>query len=205
MRKLRNSILVVALLAAVLFFAGLLADKAHLGQDFLRLHVIGASNEAADQAVKLQVRDAVLKALEPGLAGCESVEQAKVYIAQHLGMLEEAANAALDSAGRKDRAQVLLGREAYPTRNYDTFSLPSGVYESLRVVIGSGEGKNWWCVVFPSLCVPASADGFREVSVEAGVTPTMQETLATDGRYTLRFFLLECLGRLENFFYTGSF
>jgi len=88
-------------------------------------------------------------------------------------------------------------------RNYDTFRLPAGVYESLRIVIGEGEGKNWWCVVFPELCLPATAEGFESVAVGSGFSEALSGALTGETQYEIRFFLLDCFGRLENFFFHG--
>lgn len=198
--------LLIRLVCAVLIFAAvsvcvLFSEKQTLRNGLIRLHVVGASDSAADQAVKLQVRDAVLKTVESQLAGMTDVEQAKQYIQNNLSALEAAANETLAAAGTGHKATVTLTEEAFPRRQYDTFALPSGVYESLRVVIDSGEGKNWWCVVFPALCLPASSDEFQDTAVGAGFSDSLGKTLSGEPAYEIRFFLLDCLGKLENFFY----
>ena len=100
------------------------------------------------------------------------------------------------AAGFSDTVAVSLTEEAFPTRDYDTFSLPAGVYKALRVVIGEGEGKNWWCVVFPQLCM---GEGFVETSA---MSDELSQTLT--GEYEIRFWLLEKLGQLKNHFFTPS-
>ena len=90
-------------------------------------------------------------------------------------------------------------RETFDIRKYDTFTLPAGVYESLRVVIGEGEGHNWWCVAFPTLCTSATTEGFEMAAQTAGMDDTLSETLTGD--YQLRFYLLDALGRVENLFF----
>ena len=142
MRKVLKRIGFVALLAALVWTGALLADRQRLSRDLVRLHVVAASDSADAQEQKLMVRDAVLESLRQGLADLTDVEQAKEYIRQHLPELERIANEVLSSAGSGDRAAVSLTEEAFPTREYDTFSLPAGIYESLRIVIGEGEGHN---------------------------------------------------------------
>ena len=117
--------------------------------------------------------------------------------------LEQAANAVFQAEGFSDRAVVTLTREEFPTREYDTFSLPAGVYDSLRVTIGSGEGRNWWCVVFPSLCVPAASDGTADMAVGAGFSDSLTGAITEEPEYEVRFFLLDCIGYLENLFHKG--
>ncbi len=200
MIKFTKRVLILALAAFFAFGCLLAADKRQLRRELIRLHVVADSDSQEDQEIKLKVRNAVLAYLQPGLAKCKEPEEAKAYIQARLRELTEVANNVLFDAGVGDRAVVTLTEEAFPVRCYDTFRLPSGIYESLRVVIGSGEGHNWWCVVFPSLCLPASAEEFHEEAVTAGLSPSLTDTLAGEEPYTIRFFLLDCLGKIENFF-----
>ncbi len=190
-KRLKRIGFLAALVAAV-WFGGLLADAEQLRSDFLRLHVVGASDSQADQQVKLQVRDAVLASLQAGLQDMTDPALALEYVRQMLPQVEAAANRTLAAAGFSQRATVTLEEEAFPTRAYDTFSLPAGIYQALRVVIGAGEGKNWWCVVFPQLCM---GEEFVETANLAGLDEELTDTLA--GEYELRFWLLEKLGEVQ--------
>ena len=164
--------------------------------ELLRLHVVGASDSKADQDVKLLVRDAVLQSLEEGLQDVKDPQKAYDYVNRMLPKVETAANRALEAAGFSDTVTVSLTEEAFPTRDYDTFSLPAGVYQALRVVIGEGEGKNWWCVVFPQLCM-------QEEYVEtASLNGRLNDTLK--GEYEVRFWLLEKWGELKYHFFDAS-
>ena len=190
----------VALSVACIWLWGIVTDSNHLRENFLRLHVVGASNSEEDQAVKLQVRDAVLASLEEGLSDMTDPKAAYDYVARMLPQVEAAANRALAVAGFSETVEVSLTEEAFPTREYDTFSLPAGVYRALRVVIGEGEGRNWWCVVFPQLC---GAEGeFVETAGAAGLTPELAGSL--EGEYELRFWVLEKLGELKNRIFSSS-
>ena len=194
---------VCTLLTVLLIFAffGLMSDKRKLREEVIRLHVVGASDSAEDQAVKLQVRDGILAALEGELMELTDPASAKVYLQENLQIIEEIANETLKNGGFTQRATVTLMEEAFPVRHYDTFSLPSGVYQSLRVTIGEGEGKNWWCVVFPSLCLPAAGERFEDAAAGAGFSDELSSTLKEEQTYEVRFFLLDLLGKLENFFF----
>lgn len=203
MRKLMKFLLIAQLVVCLLLVGTLIADRQTLREDLIRLHVVADSDSDFDQAVKLQVRDAVIHAAEQDLGQCADVQQAKAYLLSNLDTLEAAANAALRAAGSYDTATVTLCREEFPMRQYDTFSLPSGVYESLRVTIGSGQGRNWWCVVFPSMCVSAASEGVRDTAASAGFSHSLSSTLTGQKGYEISFFLLDCLGKLENLFHFG--
>ena len=199
MGKKLKRIGLLALTVAVVWAGGLLADKERLRQDILRLHVVAASDSEADQAVKLQVRDAVLGSLRQGLSDLTDVEQARAYVEEMIPKIEKAANLVLAEAGFADTVQVSLTEWEFPEREYDTFSLPAGVYNALRVVIGDGEGQNWWCVVFPELCMGATSEEFREMS---SFSDGLNDTLT--GEYEIRFWLLDKLGQIENFLHRTS-
>ena len=154
MKKMIKCVLVCALLTGLVWCGTVIADRERLNKELIRLHVVANSDTAEDQNLKLLVRDAVITSLRQALADVQDTQQAKEYLEENLPKLQELANKTLDAAGSTQRAVVTLCREGFPTRQYDTFSLPAGVYEALRITIGEGEGKNWWCVVFPSLCLP---------------------------------------------------
>lgn len=154
----------------------------------VRLHVIAASDADEAQAVKLQVRDAVLAYLEPKLADVTDVDAAQEIIAANLDGVAQAARTVTP-----DAVTVTLGPERYPTREYETFSLPAGVYTSLRVTLGAGEGHNWWCVIFPPLCMESS---LSDRAVET-LSDDDVKLITEDGDgYVLRFRLLELWGKL---------
>ena len=188
-------VLLIASALTVSVCAALQAQQQRMSEKIIRLHVVANSDSSADQAIKLHVRDAVLAAARQALQDADDPQQA---IAQALPALEAAANAALAAQGSRETARVSFRRELFPTRDYDTFSLPSGVYRSLRVTIGAGGGHNWWCVIFPSLCVPATADGFVQAA-EAGGFTRAEIGLMTqaDEGYVLKFRSLELLQALK--------
>ena len=185
-------------LAAVVWTAGLIADRQTLNRELIRFHVVANSDSQQDQQIKLQVRDAVVQSLESAMAQISDVEEAKAYLRENLPKIRLVANEALAAAGFDGEAVVSFCREAFDTRVYDTFTLPAGVYESLRITIGEGSGRNWWCVVFPTLCVPATTEGFSDTAAGAGFSQPLTGALTEKGEYEVRFFLLDMLGKLEN-------
>ena len=198
-KQLRRIAFVTAIVLGV-FAWGIVTDSRELREGLLRLHVVGASDSAEDQEVKLLVRDAVLASLEDGLQDLTDVDAAVDYVARMLPKVEAAANRCLAAAGFSDTVAVSLTEEAFPTKDYDNFSLPAGVYRALRVVIGEGEGRNWWCVVFPQLCM--AGEDFVETASVAGLSPELTGTL--EGEYELRFWVLEKWGEMKNRFFDSS-
>ena len=188
-----------ALLAAFVWCGTVIADRQRLNEELIRLHVVANSDRVEDQELKLLVRDAIIASLRQALADVRDTEQAKEYLQENLPKLQELANKTLDAAGSAQQAVVTLCREGFPTRQYNTFSLPAGIYEALRVTIGDGAGKNWWCVVFPSLCVPQTSQGFSDTAAGAGFPDALSGALTGEEPYQIRFYLLDKLGELEKF------
>lgn len=204
MKKLIKLFVCLLLVAFVLGLADLWQDRQTLKNNLIRLHVVANSDSTEDQAVKVQVKDAIISYLQPIVEKMPDKEQAMAYIQENLATLQTLSNNVLNKLGVRDRAVVTFLPESFRTRVYDTFSLPSGIYDALRVEIGEAAGKNWWCVVFPSLCLPATSADFQDTAVSAGFSQTLTGTLSNNGGYKVRFFLLDCLGKVENFFYKSK-
>lgn len=163
-----------------------------LSDALVRLHVIAVSDDAEEQEIKLRVRDSVLAYLEPRLEGADDAAEARELISAELDGIKAAAETAAE--GRK--VSVTLSREYYPTRDYGSFALPAGSYESLRVVLGEGEGHNWWCVVFPPLCLSA-AEAENALETLGGDSAQL---LSGEGEgVVFKFRLLELWGELMEY------
>lgn len=201
MKKIIKRLSILAMAVAVLFVVALIKDRQTLKNELVRLHVVGASNSQQDQSIKLSVRDAVLASLGEALHDFADVQQAKQYIQAHLPQLEAAANETLRQLGVDQQAVVQFVEEEFPVREYETFSLPSGVYQSLRIIIGEGSGRNWWCVIFPTLCMGATSAEVEDVAAGAGFSEALVDTITENEGYRIRFYLLDVLGRVENFFH----
>jgi len=130
----------------------------------LRLHVIANSDSPYDQAVKLCVRDAILE-YEAELGEVHSAGELKAMLLKDGGGLHRAAEAALQDAGADYGAELHIGEYQFPERDYGDRIYPAGEYQALRVVLGEGAGQNWWCVMFPPLCI--AEDGAGEIEGEA--------------------------------------
>ena len=159
-----------------------------LSASILRLHVLAASDAPEEQALKLRVRDAVLDYLSPRLADAADLAEARARLTQELEAVQRVAASAAE--GRQVR--VDLGRESYPLRVYGDYSLPAGSYESLRIVLGEGAGQNWWCVVFPPLCLTAPA----EDALQSAMGRESFALISGGEDYALRFRTVELWGEL---------
>lgn len=196
MKKALKVTVILLLAALALRGAALVRDRRTLGQGLVRLHVVGASDSPHDQARKLRVRDAVLECVN-ALGDPATAEQAGQLLEENLPAIREAANRVLEGT---ETADVTLCREPFPVREYDSFTLPSGVYNSLRIHIGQARGRNWWCVVFPSLCLPATGEDLEAVAAGAGFSENLTDAI-TASECSVSFFFLDLLGKAENFLF----
>ena len=168
------------------------ASESALAGQVLRLHVVANSDSDRDQAMKLLVRDAVLAKAGQFLDGVSQRQSAEQALASHLDELVRSAEEALAAEGCGDAVKVVLTDQWFPTKEYDGFALPAGQYRALRVIIGEGNGHNWWCVVFPPLCLGSVTEESVE-AVAGEVLSDGQVALITgqDGGYVLKFRFIE--------------
>ena len=159
----------------------------------IRLHVLANSDTDADQALKLKVRDDVLAKTEVLLADATTKDEAREILEENLDTLRAVAEDALVREGAPNTVAVTLGEEEYPRRTYEQAALPAGEYLSLRVMIGEAEGENWWCVLFPPMCLSASSAERESSCLAAGLTEGQYRFITGgDGTgYRVRFKLVE--------------
>ena len=190
---------VISILFIGIFYASACyRDKRQLQDEIIRLHVVANSDSDADQAQKLRVRDAVNDYLGHLLESADSAQEAMQIIGKHLHELETVAQDLLFSEGTEMSVRASLQKEMFDIREYETFTLPSGIYTALRIELGEAKGKNWWCVVFPSLCLPAAGDSFADTAAGAGFSDSLSNSLT--GKYQFRFFVIDLYGQLEKLF-----
>ena len=163
--------------------------------DVLRIHIIANSDSAADQSLKLSVRDAVLSALSPLFCGASSKSEEEQITRENLRRAQETAQAAVRESGFDYDVKAELKNTFFDTRYYDNFTMPAGYYDALTVTIGDGKGQNFWCVLYPALCVGA------------GTKEEMKENLSEDeyGVITAenveyRFKVVEYYQKIRDFF-----
>lgn len=159
-----------------------------LRSNVLRLHIIANSNSEADQAVKLLVRDRILSETTDIFTGAAGLADAEKKAAERIGDIAEYAAETLEENGFGYGAAAEIGNSYFETREYETFTLPAGNYRSLIIRLGKAEGKNWWCVVFPAVCIPAAAQG---AELSDSTSKASAEIAEHPQKYIMRFKAVE--------------
>ena len=191
--------LLIALLVS--FAWGTWADRTQqqLSDKVLRLHVLANSDSEADQALKRKVRDSVLETAFAILVDCPDRETAEQRLSAALPEIEDAARARIAAEGGKQTVTAELRPTVFPTREYEDFTLPAGEYLALRVVLGQGEGHNWWCVVFPPLCAETTSS-LSQTAMAAGLTEEEVALITESDGYQLKFKAVELWEKLMAYF-----
>ncbi len=199
----KNSHLTAGIIAGLLFLLvyniSVFAYQCNeIRSDTIRLHVIANSDSEEDQAVKLMVRDAVLSAGKNIFDGTVTKENAQEKISAELKMIEKTANETLKIHGKNYTAKAELVTEYFDTRIYnDTVTLPAGKYLALKIVLGEGDGKNWWCVMFPSLCLPA-AEKTNSEAIKSVYSESEENIVLNPKKYEYRFKIIELIEKVKN-------
>ena len=189
--------LLLALAVTLLWGAWSLHRQDDLQEKMIRLHVIANSDSDADQTLKLCVRDAVLCRTEEILRQSADMTEARARLRDSLPAIGDAAAQELAAQGSGYAVSVALEDTEFPRKTYDGFALPAGEYLALRVVIGAGEGRNWWCVVYPPLCTAAACE-LEGVALDGGMTADDLSLMTGENAgYVLRFRSLELWERLR--------
>lgn len=200
MKHLCKIMTIILIINLLMWLGGIMRDKIMLQDNIIRLHVVANSDSTQDQSNKLEVKDAVVSFLNEHMQSVQTKQEAREYLLSHTEEIECIAKETLRKLNCSDTVKISLAEEAFSTRVYDTFALPAGNYEALRIQIGSAEGQNWWCVVFPSLCIPKSTKAMSDVAASAGFDDDLTNTLTGKQGYRIRFFVLDWFGKLENLF-----
>ena len=184
--------LILSILFSVVSFGVSCKD---IRNSVLRLHILANSDSEADQAVKLVVRDKLLKSGSELFSGDVSVDNAKKYLSDNKKEIIAYINDILSENGFDYESDVYLVREYFGTRSYEEFTLPAGEYLALKVILGSGEGHNWWCVMFPPLCLPAAAEN---TELDLIFNKNCTQIVKSSPDYEIRFKIVEIIERLRS-------
>lgn len=164
----------------------------------LRLHVIAASDSVSDQSIKYAVRDELLRDGESIFRGSETLFDAEEKISSALPLLQKSAQDTLARLGCDYPVSVILGKAYFPTKEYGDVTLPAGYYNAVRVILGEGKGKNWWCVMFPPMCLPAAIK--ENPSLSDILSEKEEKIIKGKKRYEIKFWFVEKYYELrENF------
>lgn len=200
-KKLTKLMKIQAVVFAAVFAAGACSVGAfayncsRVRSDVLRMHVIANSDCSADQQLKLMVRDAVLERGAQLFDGTVTADEARRKIEPHKAELESAAREVIERAGYDYPVSVNVVNEYFATRCYGSLTMPAGRYTAVKVVIGEGAGRNWWCVMFPPLCLPAAQD--RGGNLDTFFDDGELKVVESSGRYEPRFKIVEIIEKLK--------
>lgn len=156
------------LLLLALFAAGHSTARAET-PDYIRLHILAASDSPCDQAIKLGVRDAVREYTASLLSDCTNADDAWAILLRHQENVRSTAAATARSYGFNRPVTIEMGEFSFPDRTYGSETVPSGIYRGIRIRLDEGNGQNWWCVLYPSLCLPEDADAGRPVEFYSSI------------------------------------
>jgi len=164
MKKIFAAFLIAVIIMSVIFVKSLdnKVSEDNWSKKLVRFHVIANSDSSEDQELKLKVRDAVLVDLVPFLEGVKTKEQSEKVIRNNLENIRKLAEKIVKEEGKEYKVRVEYGVFSFSTRYYGALTVPAGNYTALKIVLGEGKGKNWWCVVFPPLCIVDAKHGFTD-------------------------------------------
>ncbi len=183
--------LIITVLLSMARFDALCSD---LRENVFRLHIRAASDSDYDQSLKLKVRDAILSEYGSDFQNCSNKAEAVKFAQENLDNFKNLAKETIVSNGFDYEVCVNVGDSYFENREYDTFTLPAGTYESINVIIDEGMGKNWWCVMFPAVCIGASS------SLEDAVNNDSANVAENSSDFEIRFKTVEIYEDLKNFF-----
>ena len=157
----------------------------------IRIHVLANSDSQKDQTIKLRVRDCILQYAKESLPRAKDRDEAEVILREHLDEVHALTLRTLEEYQVGYEANVVLDKEEYRTREYESLRLPAGEYLSLRVQLGEAAGQNWWCVLFPPVCLNSSVKT-EDALIDAGMNEENVKTVTVDKtEYRIKFKLVE--------------
>lgn len=211
--KIRLSILIMSLIAVISLMTMTIHSEAekienvseNYKEKLIRFHVIANSDSDEDQELKLKVRDAVIAYLQPKLAKSSSIEESEAIITSEYDELEKISKDIISKNGYNYEVKVGITLSNFPAKQYSNIVLPAGEYKALKVVIGEGKGKNWWCVMFPPLCFVNEDNGvidketdekLREVLTEEEYDLIAQKDKKQSSKVKVKFKIVEILEQI---------
>jgi len=192
-RFIELSIVFGMLISLLLCFFGIATESAAISSQVLRLHILANSDNENDQWLKLKVRNVILE--EYNFYQMSSLEEAERYVVDNLDAITQTAQQVVYNEGYDYPVKAEIVNMFFDTRRYENFTMPAGRYDALRITIGDAEGHNWWCVLYPPLCVPAAEP---EQELEKNLTDEQCELVSDSPKYDVRFAFVEIWESLKN-------
>ena len=193
-RKAEISVIIGLIVSIIVSTVSFGYECEKIRNDVIRLHVIANSDSEADQRVKLKVRDALLECGKEMFSGNVDVYNAEEKLNLYKKTLIETADKVLAENGMEYKSDISLKEEYFATRQYEEFTMPAGEYLALKVILGEGSGKNWWCVMFPPLCLPAASENkdLNVVFSENGA-----DIVGNSNKYVIKFKIVEIFEEIK--------
>lgn len=187
--RIEASILVAIIICCALNITAFSKQCDSIRDKMLRMHVIANSDSDADQALKLKVRDAVLNVGKEIFDGSVTAQEAEEKITPHIDALRDTALEVIKNEGYNYDVNITVQKEYFATRTYEnSVTLPAGYYTAVKVIIGEGAGQNWWCVMFPPMCLPAAN---AECEISDVLTDEETEIVTGTEKYQFKFKIVE--------------
>ncbi len=194
LKILRTAVLLGLIFSLLISSVKFEAGCSELKENILRLHIIANSDSDADQELKLKVRDALLKQSVDEFAAANNIEDAIIAANASLEDFQKTAQAVISENGYDYDVRVTVEKTYFTTREYENFTLPAGEYEALCVKIGKAQGRNWWCVMYPAVCIPAAA-----ADLGSAVSDNAETIAKTGQKYVIKFKTVEIFEGIKNF------
>ncbi len=161
-KRILTMITALAVITGACFFSYRTYIQHEFASELIRFHVIANSDSYADQSLKLHVRDSIVNEMKVRFRTANNRQEAEQIIVASMDEIKELAQHQIQLEGKQYPVEVKIGDYDFPTKSYGNLTLPAGNYHAVRVIIGEGKGKNWWCVLFPPLCFVDSVDSLKQ-------------------------------------------
>ncbi len=176
------------------YIAPFIETSENISDQVFRLHILANSDSAEDQQLKLKVRDEILKKGEKVFASSNSLEETIELCKDNIALFQQTAEQCLKDNGSDYDVKVYVDKEYFNTREYDEITLPSGIYNALKIEIGQGKGHNWWCVMFPAICLSSVTDD----ELNKYLSEDEQKLVNSDSKYEVRFKIVEIYEKVKS-------
>lgn len=176
------------------YIAPFIETSENISDQVFRLHILANSDSAEDQQLKLKVRDEILKKGETVFASSNSLEETIELCKDNIALFQQTAEQCLKDNGSDYEVKVYVDKEYFNTREYDEITLPSGIYNALKIEIGQGKGHNWWCVMFPAICLSSVTDD----ELNKYLSENEQKLVNSDSKYEVRFKIVEIYEKVKS-------
>ncbi len=196
MRLFIKSLICGFVISCLMSMTGFCSVCENLQEDIFRLHIIANSDSAQDQELKLKVRDGILEYTSELFVNCRSRDEAMISAQNNLEDIKKFSQELIYKYGYDYKVDAYITEMDFDTRIYDDFTLPAGKYNALRIVIGNGNGHNWWCMLYPALCIPSAQENKPELSLDENEI----DVISNSDKYEVRFRLVEIFEAVRSFF-----